>query len=46
MKVITMLMDLQRNMQELRDKVQREITEMKQLIEGLKSILDKVLIME
>ena len=29
-KVITMLMDLQRNMQELRDEVWMEITEMKQ----------------
>ena len=41
-KVITMLMDLQRNMQELRDEVWREITEMKQSIEGLKSRLDEV----
>ena len=37
-KVITMLMDLQRNMQELR----RENTEIKQSLEGLKSRLDKV----
>ena len=37
-----MLLELQRNMQELRDEVQREITEMKQSIEGLKSRLDKV----
>ena len=41
-KVITMLMDLQRNMQELRDEVRREMTEMKQSIEGLKSRLDEV----
>ena len=31
-KVITMLMGLQRNMQELRDEVRKEITEMKQSI--------------
>ena len=37
-----MLMDLQRNMQELRDEVQREITEMKQTMEGFKSRLDEV----
>ena len=42
MKVITMLMDLQRNMEELRDEVQRQITEMKQLIEGFKGRLDEV----
>ena len=41
-KVITMLLELQRNMQELRDEVQREITEMKQSLEGLKSRLDEV----
>ena len=41
-KFITMLMDLQRNMQELRDEVQRKITETKQSIEGLKSRLDEV----
>ena len=41
-KVITMLMDLQRKMQELRDEFQREITKMKQSIEGLKSRLDEV----
>ena len=34
-------MDLQRNMQDLRDEVRREITGMKQSIEGLKSRLDK-----
>ena len=39
-KVITMLMDLQRNMQELRNEVQGEITEMKQSLEGLKSGLE------
>ena len=38
-KVITLLVDLQRNMQELRDEVQREITEMKQSKEGLKADL-------
>ena len=37
-----MQMDLQRNMQELRDEVWREITEMKKSIEGLKNILDEV----
>ena len=37
-----MLMDLQRNMQELRDEVWKEITEMKQSLEGLKSRLDEV----
>ena len=41
-KVITMLMDLQRNMQELRDEVRRENTEIKQSLEGLKSRLDEV----
>ena len=41
-KVITMLMDVQRNMQERRDDVRREKTEMKQSIEGLKSRLDEV----
>ena len=41
-KVITMLTDLQRNMQDLRDEVWREITEMKQSVEGLKSRLDEV----
>ena len=37
-----MLMDLQRNMQELRDQVRRENTEMKQSLEGLKSRLAEV----
>ena len=37
-KVITMLMDLQRNMQELR----RENTEIKQSLEGLQSRMDKI----
>ena len=41
-KVTTMLMDLQENMQELRDEIQREITERKQSTEGLKSRLDEV----
>ena len=36
-KVITMLMDLQRNMQELR----RENTEIKQSVEGLQSRMDE-----
>ena len=38
-----MLMELQRNMQELMDKFGRENTEMKQSLEGLKSRLDEVL---
>ena len=37
-KVITMLLDLQRNMQELR----RENTEIKQSLEGLKSRMDEM----
>ena len=37
-----MLMELQINMQELRGEVQREIIEMKQAMEGLKSRLDEV----
>ena len=37
-----MLMELQRNMKEPRDEVWREITEMKQSIDGLKSRLDVV----
>ena len=37
-----MLTALQRNIQELRDEVRREITEMKQSIEGHKSRLDEV----
>ena len=41
-KVITMLMDLERNMQELKDKVGKENTEIKQSLEGLKSRLDEV----
>ena len=41
-KVITMLMDQQRNMQEQSDEVQREITEMKQSPERFKSRLDEV----
>ena len=40
--VITMLMELQRNRQELRDEVRRETTEMKQPLERLKSRLDEV----
>ena len=35
-------MDLQRNMQELREEVWKEITEMKQSLEGLKRRLDEV----
>ena len=41
-KVISMLMELQRNMQELRDEFWREMTEMKQTMEGFKSKLDEV----
>ena len=41
-KVIYMLMDLQRNMQELKDQVRRENTEIKQSLEGHKSRLDEV----
>ena len=41
-KVITMRMDLQRNVQELKEQVQRENTEIKQSLEGLKSTLDEV----
>ena len=42
MKVITMLMDLQRNTQELKEQVRREMTEMKRSLEGLQSRLDEV----
>ena len=41
-KVITMLMDLQKNIQELKDQVGRENTEIKQTLEGLKTRLDEV----
>ena len=41
-KVITMMMDLQRNMQEVRVEVWRKITEMNQSIQGHKSSLDEV----
>ena len=41
-KVIIMLMELQRNMQELRDEVRSEITKMKQSLEELKSRLNEV----
>ena len=48
-KIINMLTEMQRNMQELRDKVwreitdvQREITEMKQSLEGFISRMDKM----
>ena len=37
-----MLMDLQRNMQELKEQVGRENTEIKQSLEGHKSRLDEV----
>ena len=37
-----MLMDLQRNIKELRDEVRREIREIKQSLKGLKSRLDEV----
>ena len=36
-------MDLQRNMQELKDQIRRENTEIKQYLEGLKSRVDEVL---
>ena len=36
-KVITMLIDLQRNMQELKDQVGRESTEIKQSLKGLRA---------
>ena len=39
-KIINMLMELQRNIQELRDDVQREITEVKQSLEGFISRMD------
>ena len=41
-KVISMLMELQRNTQELREEFRREITEMKQTMEGFKSRLGEV----
>ena len=41
-KVIIMMMDLQRNMQELKNQVRRENTETKQSLEGHKSRLDEV----
>ena len=41
-KAVTMLMDLQRKMQELKDQVRRKNTEIKQSLEGLKSRLDEV----
>ena len=37
-----MLTELQRNMQELRDDVRKEITEMKQSLEGFISRMDKM----
>ena len=37
-----MQMDLQRNMQELKDQVRRENTEIKQSLEGFKSRMDEV----
>ena len=40
-KLITMMMELQRNMQELRNEVRRHITEMKQSLEGFISRMDK-----
>ena len=40
--IITMLTDLQRNMQEVKEQVQRETTEIKQSLEGIKSSLDEV----
>ena len=41
-KVVTMLMDLQRIMQELTDNIGRENTETKQSLEGIKSRKDKM----
>ena len=41
-KVISMLMELQRNIQEPRGEFWREITEKKQTMEGFKSRLDEV----
>ena len=41
-KVIIMLMELQRNIQELRDELWREMTEMKQTMERFKSRMDEV----
>ena len=41
-KVITMLMELQRNVQELMDKDGKDNTEIKRSLEGLKSRLDEV----
>ena len=39
-KIKNMLMDLQKDMQELKEQVQRETTEIKQSLEGLKSRMD------
>ena len=39
-KIINMLTELQRNIQELRDDVQMEITEMKQSLEGFITRMD------
>ena len=41
-KVISMLMEPRRNIQDPRDEFRREITEMKQTMEGFKSRLDEV----
>ena len=41
-KVITMLMELQRNMQALTDRIGRETTEIKQSLEGFKSRMDEM----
>ena len=41
-KIKNMLMYLQRNMQELKKQVQRETTEIKQSLEGLKSRMDRM----
>ena len=40
--VITMLMELQRKMQELIDKLGRETTEIKHSLEGLRSRMDEM----
>ena len=41
-KIINMLMEMQRNIQELRDDVWREITEVKQSLEAFISRMDKM----
>ena len=41
-KVITMLMDLQRNLQELKEQAGREYTEIKQSLEGLQNRMNEM----